>query len=132
MRHKRLAILGSISFGLALSVIPVAPAGATDPANGYIEISVSGRGCRADIHHATNLYYYAVAWTDNPRKPPYDPTLSCWRSAADVYYPYLQKTVSGWGYFNSQSVSPYQTYVTGSEHNAAIGTGEDVGLTWLN
>jgi hypothetical protein len=101
-----------------------APVSATDPAHAYGIYKVSGAvGCMADVHHATNLFGYATAWTDNPRKPSWVASYGCDRSAADVFYPFLQKTTSGWGYFNSSSASPYQASPTYSEHNVCLSTG---------
>jgi hypothetical protein len=96
------------------------PAGATDPANSSVGYSVGSypnrTGCLADVHHVTNLYGYAVAWTDNGRIGPFDQYVSCYQSAADVFY-YPNKTLSGWGFFNSMSTSPYPASPTYSEHN---------------
>jgi hypothetical protein len=88
-----------------------------------MEINQGIDGCRADVHHETNMFGYAVAWTDNPRVPPYGGMfISCWRSAADVFY-FFQWTNSGWGYFNSVSNSPNQTSVILSRHNICFDEG---------
>jgi hypothetical protein len=108
----------------AASLVSAAPpAGASDPRHTSIGLSIGSfpnqTGCLADVHHFTNLYGYAIASTDNGRIGPFDQAVSCWRSAADVFY-YPNKTISGWGYFNSYSVSPYPAHPTYSEHNICL------------
>jgi hypothetical protein len=137
MMKKRLAaLLVTVALATGMLVASNSPAGATDPKHSFIELNQGIHGCRADVHHVTNLYAYAVAWTDNPRVPPYGGMyISCWRSAADVFY-YLQWSYSGWGYFNSGSNSPYQTPVIQSQHNLCFDNsyptyGSCMGLTTI-
>lgn len=88
-----------------------------------MEMVEGGHGCKANIGHMTNVYGYAIAWTDWPRSPYTGINMNCYRSAADVYYPYLQVQYSGWGYFDSLSASTYQTSPVLSEHNMCYAPG---------